>query len=268
MSICDSHREKPRLWTRRDMLTRCGSGMLALATLFKDQGLFAAPTARKAVAQHIPRLTPRANAVIWLFQEGGPSGFDLFDPKPQLTKSDGQRLPGVDPFFGNPGPLMGTPFKFKQHGQSGTWVSHVMPHIAECVDDICLIKSCHCESNSHAPAMYQMNTGYTRPGFPSAGAWMTYGLGSDNRDLPGFVVLPKLNGTKGGLLNWGPGFLPGENQGTMFYSGDKPILNLDRHQGVSVEQQRSQLDFIRTMNQRHVDANPLKTELETRYKSS
>ncbi len=269
MSICDSHREKPRLWTRRDMLTRCGSGMgmLALATLFKDQGLFAAPTARKAVAQHIPRLTPRANAVIWLFQEGGPSGFDLFDPKPQLIKSDGQRLPGVDPFFGNPGPLMDTPFIFKQHGQSGTWVSHVMPHIAECVDDICLIKSCHCESNSHAPAMYQMNTGYTRPGFPSAGAWMTYGLGSDNRDLPGFVVLPKLNGTKGGLLNWGSGFLLGENQGPMCYSGDKPILNLDRPQGVSVEQQRSQLDFIRKMNQRHLDANPLESDLETRINS-
>jgi len=149
-------------------------------------------------------------------QEGGPSGFDLFDPKPKLADLASKRIDGVNAFFGSSGGIMPSPYAFKQYGKSGMWVCERFPHLAQCVDDIAFIRSCHAESNSHAPAMYQMNTGSTRPGFPSAGAWTTYGLGSENQNLPGFVVMPKQEGIKGGAANWGVGFLPGAFQGTLF----------------------------------------------------
>ena len=225
--------------SRRQFLKTAGGGFgtLALASLLGRNQLLAAPAnPMKAKFSHF---APRAKSVIWLFQEGGPSGIDLFDHKPALQRSHGKLLPGVDPFFGNPGPIMRSPYAFKQHGQSGAWVSEAMPWTARCVDDIAFVKACHAESNSHAPAMYQMNTGYTRPGFPSAGAWTTYGLGSENEDLPGFVVMPKAEGVKGGALNWGAGFLPGAFQGTLFNGGDNPILNLKRAKGTTTDGQRA-----------------------------
>lgn len=273
--IPEHHRDANRPLSRRQMLGRCGSGMgmLALAGLLGDQGLLnpaaASPTApaNDPMAPRTPQIAAKATSVIWLFMEGGPSAFDLFDPKPALARYDGQPLDGVDPFFGKPGPIMDTPYRFSQHGQSGAWVSSAMPHIAECVDDIAFLNACHCESNSHAPAMYQMNTGYTRPGFPSAGAWTTYGLGSDNRDLPGFVVLPKQTGTKGGPLNWGAGFLPGSYQGTLFRGGDTPILNLDRAADLTDTQQRAQLDLLAQLNAQHLSDHPGEAALEARINS-
>jgi len=252
--------------TRRSMLSKSGNGLglLALAALVNEE-LGAASVNPLAPAES--HFEPKAKSVIWLFQEGGPSGFDLFDPKPALKKWHGQRIPGVDPFFGDPGPVMNTPYSFKQHGESGQWVANVMPHIAECVDDMAFLKAVHCESNSHAPAMYQMNTGYTRPGFPSAGAWATYGLGSSNSDLPGFVVMPKSTGTKGGALNWGAGFLPGAHQGTLFRSGASPILDLKRPQHVTDRRQRAQLSLLRSLNEKHAEAFPLEAELEARIAS-
>jgi hypothetical protein len=257
-----------KLLTRRQMLRSCGSGigLLALAALLKDQNLLASPALNPMAPRPAHRPAP-AKSVIWLFMEGGPSGFDLFDPKPELDRSDGKQLPGVDPFFGDPGPLMRSPYSFKQYGQSGAWVSEIFPHTAQCVDEIALIKAATCESNSHAPAMYQMNTGYTRPGFPSAGAWATYGLGSDNQNLPGFVVLPKRDGSKGGPLNWGAGFLPGSFQGTLFRSGDNPVLNLMRPEGLTESQQRAQLDLAREFNLEHLSARPGETDLEARIAS-
>ncbi len=259
MPTC-SNIEDGSSWSRRRWLQRAGMGFggLALASLLQRQG--------RAAGSSRP-IIPRARSVIWLFQEGGPSGFDLFDPKPELQKSDGKRLEGVDPFFGNPGPIMRSPYAFRQYGESGTWVSEVMPHTAQCVDEIALIKSCHCESNTHAPAMYQMNTGYVRPGFPSAGAWATYGLGSENGNLPGFVVMPKLSGVKGGALNWGAGFLPGEHQGTIFRPGKSPILNLQRRRGLSDAQQRAQLDLSAKLNREHVKRYPAEPDLEARIAS-
>lgn len=252
--------------TRREMLQRSGSGFGAVALaamLAESQGLVSA----RALAPKESTFQPQAKSVIWLFQEGGPSGFDLFDPKPALKKWHGQKIPGVDPFFGDPGPVMDTPFAFSQHGESGAWASDVMPHTAECLDDIAMIKSVHCESNSHAPAMYQMNTGYTRSGFPSAGAWTTYGLGSENQDLPGFIVMPKNTGTKGGALNWGAGFLPGAHQGTLFNPGKSPILNLKRAAGLTDAQQRRQLDFVQSLNAQHAAQRPADSELEARIAS-
>ena len=261
------NRSRSTLWTRRSLLARCGSGfgLIALGSLLKQERLLAATG--DATMDRMRQVAPKAKSVIWLFMEGGPSGLDLFDPKPELQKNHGKRLDGIDPFFGAPGPLMKSPYRFKQYGQSGTWVSSALPHITECVDDLALLKAVHCESNSHAPAMYQMNTGFTRPGFPSTGAWTTYGLGSSNDNLPGFIVLPKQSGTKGGVLNWGSGFLPGSNQGTVFRSGDAPILNLGRDSAMTDAQQRAQLDFARALNEEHLAARPQETELDARIAS-
>ena len=253
--------------SRRQFLQTAGSGFgtLALASLLGRNQLLAAPA--NPMQARLSRFAPRAKSVIWLFQEGGPSGFDLFDYKPELQRSHGKQLPGVDPFFGNPGPIMRSPYAFKQYGQSGAWVSEAMPWTAHCVDDIAFVKACHADSNSHAPAMYQMNTGYTRPGFPSAGAWTTYGLGSENEDLPGFVVMPKAEGVKGGALNWGAGFLPGAFQGTLFNGGDNPILNLKRAKGSTTESQRAQLDLLRDFNETHFQQRPSEGDLEARIAS-
>ncbi len=260
--------------TRREMLKNLGSGfgMLALSSLLGSNKLlagsgttgFTSPTAPKP-----PHFAPKAKSVIWLFQEGGPSGFDLFDPKPDLEKFHGKSAPGteVEPFFGAPGPIMKSPFTFKQYGQSGTWVCDRMPYTAQVVDELCLIKAVHCESNSHAPAMYQMNTGIIRAGFPSAGAWATYGLGSESENLPAFVVMPKTSGTKGGALNWGAGFLPGAYQGTLFRAGDNPILNLKRNSSLDDRQQRAKLDLVRELNERHLERNPAERDLEARIAS-
>jgi len=240
--------------------------MLALASLLSGQSA-QADERLNPLAPKQPHHKPRAQAVIWLFMEGGPSGFDLFDYKPALAKNRGRRLDGVNAFFGSPGPVMPSPYSFKQHGQSGMWVCDQLPHLANCVDDIAFIRSCHAESNSHAPAMYQMNTGSARPGFPSAGAWTTYGLGSENQNMPGFVVMPKETGIKGGALNWGAGFLPGAYQGTLFRSGGSPILNLNRAADLTDSQQRAQLDFARALNEEHLKLRSGEGDLEARIAS-
>lgn len=235
---------------RRDFLKKMGGGFasLTLQGLLGNESLFG----RSLASGQMPHATAKAKSVIWLFMEGGPSAVDTFDPKAELTKSHGKSPPSsIDVFFGSPGPLMKSPFGFKQHGQSGTWVCDQMPHIAKHVDDIALIKSCHAESPAHGPAMYQMNTGFIRTGFPSTGAWVNYGLGSTNQNLPGFIVLQNERGSKGGANNWGAGFLPSEFQGTPFRSKGTPIMNLNRPPGLSQERQRHMLDLAREWNSQH-----------------
>ncbi|PYI89492.1 MAG: DUF1501 domain-containing protein, partial [Verrucomicrobia bacterium] len=159
---------------RRDFLKKAGSGcgLLALANLLKTDGLLAADITRALdpMVPHSSHYPAKAKSIIWLFMEGAPSSVDLFDPKPELTKRDGQRI-DIDVFNGNPGPLMMSPFSFKQYGQSGAWVCEKYPNVATHVDDFGFIKSLYSESNDHVPALYQNNTGIPRPGFPSAGAW-------------------------------------------------------------------------------------------------
>jgi len=236
-----------RFTNRRDFLKKAGAGfgLLALADLLQDDGLLAADTAPSQaldpMAPRPPHYPARAKSIIWLFMEGAPSSVDLFDPKPELTKRDGQRI-DINVFNGNPGPLMKSPFSFKQHGQSGAWVCEKYPNVAKHVDDFAFIKSLYSESNDHVPALYQINTGIARPGFPSAGAWITYGLGSESRNLPGYVVLGNSQGVKGGPLNWSAGFLPTSYQGTLFRSSGAPILNLTRPEHVTRDDQRAQLD--------------------------
>ena len=170
-------------------------------------------------------LLRRRTSVIWLFMEGGPSGFDLFDPKPELQKRNGQRVDGIETHFGNPGPLLASPYFIQ-----AVWP--VGPLVLRKVFDPGPARRRHrahqellAESPNHGPAMYQMNTGITRPGFPSVGAWVTYGLGTENQNLPGFVVMAG-GVEKGGALNWGGGFLPTSYQGTLLRTSGQPILNL------------------------------------------
>lgn len=162
---------------------------------------------------------------------------------------------------------MKSPFQFKQYGQSGAWVCEKYPNVAKHVDEFAFIKSLHSESNDHVPALYQINTGIARPGFPAAGAWVTYGLGSENQNLPGFVVLGNNQGIKGGPLNWHAGFLPSTYQGTLFRPEGNPILNLNRPNDVTREDQRRQLDLLARLNAEHLQSHAGESDLLGRIQS-
>lgn len=255
---------------RRELLRRAGGGLasVALAQMLASSGsaanaVDAAPTPLTPRATHFPA---KAKSVIWLFMEGAPSAVDTFDPKPELTRRDGQRIE-IDVFNGDPGPLMKSPFQFRQYGESGAWVCDQYPNVAKHVDKFAFIKSLHSDSNDHVPALYQINTGIARPGFPAAGAWVTYGLGSENQNLPGFVVLGNNQGIKGGPLNWHSGFLPSSYQGTLFRPEGTPILNLQRPDDVRREDQRGQLDLLAQLNEMHRAAHPDEAELLGRMQS-
>lgn len=256
--------------SRRDFLARSGAGMgmLALADLLQASAVAAEgePRSGDALAPRPPHFAPKAKSVIWLFMEGGPSGVDLFDRKPELEKSDGTQIE-IDVFNGDPGPLMKSPFEFKQHGECGAWVCDQYQNVARHVDEIAFVKSCFTESNDHVPALYQMNTGVARVGLPTAGAWITYGLGSENRNLPGFVVLGGTKGIKGGPLHWSAGFLPTAYQGTLFRAQGSPILNLERPKQVAREDQRAQLDLLAKLNTEHLGRHAGEPDLSARIES-
>src|SRR5881396_306661 len=221
--------------SRREFLARTGSGLggLALTYLLDRDGNFtpslsAADGSTNPLAPKPPHHQPKAKAVIWLFMEGGPSHVDLFDPKPALEKLAGQSMPAS---FGRPITAMGTanntlmPSKraWKQYGESGIWVSDWYARIAEHVDDMAVLRACWADGLNHVGSVCQMNTGSILAGRPSLGAWATYGLGSANQNLPGFVVLTD-NPTEpaGGARNWGTGFMPATWQGTLFRAGGSP----------------------------------------------
>lgn len=247
------------------MLARAGAGfgLLALGDLLKSP---VSAAGVDAVVRQVPHFAPQAKSVIWLFMEGAPSAVDLFDPKPELTKNHGKQIE-IDVFNGNPGPLMKSPFSFKQYGQCGAWVCEKYQNVARHVDDIAFVKSCFTESNDHVPALYQMNTGIARAGLPTAGAWVTYGLGCESRNLPGFVVLGGTKGIKGGPLNWSAGFLPTSYQGTLFRAQGSPILNLQRPAQVTGEDQRAQLDLMRKLNRQHLGQHDGEPDLTARIES-
>jgi hypothetical protein len=249
--------------SRRQFLRHAGSGagLLALAALMQDQGLL--PTAQAAspgvainpMAPRQSHFPSKAKNVIWLFMNGGPSQVDTWDYKPELAKRDGQELAGFDKntgfFTDQVGPLMKSPFNFSQHGQSGTWVSEIFPKMAEHVDQMAFIHSCFTKTNNHSPALFEINTGMSRMGFPCMGAWVTYGLGSENRNLPGFVAMYDTLGRglpKGHAQNWGAGFLPGVFQGTALNAQGAPINNLYRREGMTDEQQVAQLALLQRLN--------------------
>lgn len=216
----------------------------------------------------------RARRVIWLFMHGGPSHVDLFDPKPALVRHAGSPLPES---FGRVetrrkvarNPLLAPVMPFQKHGQSGIEVSGFLPAMAELADEMCVIRSCHGDSVNHPQSVYQMNTGSILMGRPSFGSWVAYGLGTENADMPAFVVLPDPGGgLKGGPPAWGSGFLPATYQGTTMRSGAHPILHLESPQGTP--RQRATLDLVRRMNEAHLARHPeeeARNALEARIRS-
>jgi hypothetical protein len=201
---------------------------------------------------------------------GSPSQVDTFDYKPELQKRDGMKLEGADPktgFFTTSGKVLKSPFRFKRHGESGAWVSEIFPHMAKHTDEMAFVYSCFSESNNHTPAMLEMNSGMFLQGRPCVGSWLTYGLGSENQNLPGFVVLHGAM-PRGGKPIWSPGFLPKVYQPTSIDGrNNTPIANLARRQGMSDQQQRSQLDVLRSMNRKHQELRPQEADLAARLES-
>jgi hypothetical protein len=254
------------LATRRHMLARCGLGIGAFALA----DLLHAGPAINPLAPKKPHFPAKAKAVIWIFINGGHSQVDTWDYKPELAKYDGKPLPNFDKttgFFANSvGNLMKSPFEFRQHGECGKPVSSLFPNLAKHVDSMAFIHSLWTESNNHSPALFMMNTGLPRMGNPSVGSWATYGLGSENENLPGFVVMsdPKGRGLpKGHTLNWTSGFLPGVFQGTWLKPSGDPIDNLKA--GAKDDEQRKQLELMAKLNK--LNLNEGDRELEARIKS-
>jgi hypothetical protein len=253
--------------TRRDFFGRFafGLGGAALAGLFHSSSP-AAPKLAKAASPYqglpdFPNFAPRAKRIIYLFMSGGPSQMDLFDYKPRLNEMNGQELPAsvrmgqrLTGMSANQAslPLAGSAFKFQRHGQCGAWVSELLPHTSKIVDDLCFIKSLHTEAINHDPAITFFQTGSQIAGRPSMGAWLSYGLGSANENLPAFVVLISKNANRDQPLYsrlWGNGFLSSLHQGVQFRSGKDPVLYLNNPDGVTAESRRKLLDRLAELHE-------------------
>lgn len=247
--------------SRRNFLATwaCGIGGLALTSLLHADGVLAKDTPGgfpNPLAPKSPHFAPKAKNCIFLFMEGAPSQLDLFDPKPKLNELHGQKLP--DSMTENvrfafiqkeTAVLMGSPRKFKPYGQCGMELSDLLPNIAECADDIALIRSMHTPAFNHHPGQLMMNTGVPTFGRPCLGSWLNYGLGSFSENLPGYVVLTTGRGTSGGASNWSSGFLPSTYEGVLFRNQGDPVLHLSNPEGLSETMQRKSLDALRDLNQ-------------------
>ncbi|MCS7047180.1 MAG: DUF1501 domain-containing protein, partial [Gemmataceae bacterium] len=265
--------------SRREFLARAGGGfgLVALAALLQQEQARAEWTPPDPARPMLPRSghhTARAKSVIWLFINGGPSHVDTWDYKPELIRRDGQEIPGFDRntgfFRDQVGPIMKSPFRFARHGRCGKYVSEIFPHLARHVDKMAFIHSLWTDSNNHSPALLKINTGFTRMGYPCAGAWVTYGLGSESQNLPAFVVMYDTLGRglpKGYAQNWGAGFLPSIYQGTALKPQGAPIDNLYRPADLTDSQQRRQLDLLSRLNQRQLQQRPGESELAARIET-
>lgn len=237
--------------TRRQMLqaSACGFGQLALAAMAGSSGL--AETAGSSSGLHFPA---RAKRIIFLFMWGGPSHVDLFDPKPRLNQEAGKPLSGASVGSDRKqlGTLLGSPFKFKQHGEGGVWISELFPHLSQHADRLCVVRSLHTEGNAHGEALLNLHTGKANLVRPSVGAWVSYGLGSQNENLPAFVTISPPRG-HGGVQNYGSAFLPAAHQGTAIGSAEIPIAQATisnlANQRWSGDDQRRQLQLIQSLNE-------------------
>jgi hypothetical protein len=246
--------------TRRQFFRDCGTGLgtIALASLLNER-LFAAAPAPDEVAPKKPHFPAKAKNIIYLHMAGSPSVLDLFDHKPKLNELNGQPCPDSYirgqqfAFIKGVPKLLGSPHKFAPRGKSGQILSDLLPHLAACADDLCVIRSMYTDQFNHAPAQLFLHTGFPRLGRPSMGAWLSYGLGSENRDLPAFVVL--LSGPAapdGGASLWGSGFLPTVHQGVQLRSQGDPVLFLSNPAGMDTAGRRRSLDALRSLNQMHL----------------
>ncbi len=271
-----NHRTNVSQSSRRELLTRIGGGFgaIALSSLLQTD-LHAASTASSKsfvspLAPKRPHNPATAKSIIFLFMEGGPSHLDTFDPKPALNKLAGKPLPKsfgpVITAMGESGaPLLGAPRKWKQHGQSGLWVSDWLPHTARHVDDLCVIRSCWADGLNHVGSVCQMNTGSVQAGRPSLGSWAIYGLGSENKNLPAFVVMTDRDTMPfNGVRNWGTGFMPATYQGARFKIEGKPIPNLTPPKNITDQRQRRKLALLSQMNHRHAAPRIQQSELDAR----
>jgi hypothetical protein len=239
-------------------------GGLALAQILCEQSTAASPS---PLAKKEPHHKPRAKAVICLFQHGGPSQMDLFDPKPELTKRHGQPHPGTLEvhFHTQAGNLLGSPFKFQRHGKSGIELSELLPHTARIVDELTLIRSMVTDSVDHEAALRVIHAGKTFPGRPVWGSWVLYGLGSVRQDLPAYVVLGDPGGVPvDGPLNWSSGYLPAVYQGTPLRATGTPVANLQPPREVAPQTRQNQLRFLDELNAIHLQKHAPNTELEAR----
>jgi hypothetical protein len=256
--------ECARLITRRWFFKQCGIGLgsIALASLMQDERALGAslPKAMNPLSPKLPPLKPTAKRVIYLFMGGAPSQLDLFDYKPMLAKLNGQPVPqevvkGQKYAFIRPdAALYATEFKFAKYGQCGAELSEALPHLAEVVDDIAIVKSMTTDAFNHAPGQVLMQTGSTQFGRPCFGSWVLYGLGSEAQNLPGFVVLNSANGLSGGTSLYGSGFLPTVYQGVPFRKTGDPVLFLSNPAGITDKMQRQTLDLVKELNEQHLGA--------------
>jgi hypothetical protein len=264
--------------TRRDFFRNAmfGVGAIALADLLRRDGrLLAAPAAAAGTASPAAHYPGTAKHVIHLYLGGGLSHVDSFDYKPELEKFHDKDMPAsfgkADPFFGKLGRLHKPHYAFKRRGQSGLWVSDLFPHIATVADELTVINSMVAETANHIPGTYQANTGFRQMGFPSMGAWLSYGLGTENDNLPSFVVLQDARGTPspaGGAFNWSSGFLPAQHQGVTFNTkGDQPILDLQPAGGLNAAGQAKRRELLRRLNEMHLREQTQTDPLAARIRS-
>src|ERR1043166_6646061 len=264
------------LLDRRQFPAGAGSGLSALAStslLSRDRLLAGGGPIRPVVrpeaplAPRPPHFPTRASRVLMIFCSGAVSQVDTFDYKPELVRRDGQAMPGAEglvTFQGEQGNLAAPRWRFRPRGQTGKMISDLLPNLAELADEMCFIHSMTARSNTHGPAENQMSTGFTLDGFPSIGAWVSYALGSESADLPAFVAIPDPRGVpQTGPNNWGSAFLPAVFQGTPF-NAEKPIPNLARPSAISAKQDLAARDFLKFLNETHLEQHPGDTALSAR----
>jgi hypothetical protein len=255
---------------RRDFFFRFGKGLgsVALSSLLLQDGLLGTESGQtNPLALKTPHFPAKAKSCIFLFMSGAPGQMDTFDPKPKLAELHGK------PIVRKYGSLekriyVGSPFKFARHGKSGMQISEIFPHLAKCADDIAVLRAMHTSSEAHTTATFFMNTGAAIPGSPSVGAWTVYGLGTENQNLPAFVVLPDTRGgIFGGSINWSSGYLPIHYQGTLLNSVGDPIVDLQPPAGVTAERQRRNLTLLNELNASQLSSQPRNPHLLTRMKN-
>ncbi len=247
-------------FSRRQFLRDCtyGLGKVAAAGLLTDTLTQASPAATNLLSPRGPHFPAKAKRVIHLFMAGAPSQLETFDPKPMLTKFEGRPIPpevigGQRYAFIRPdAAALGPRFKFAQHGQSGAWISEVMPNIAKMADELCIVRSVHTDQFNHAPAQLLFETGFGQPGRPSMGSWALYGLGAETQNLPAFVVMSTGSGLSGGSSLWSSGFLPTIYNGVRFRNSGDPILNVSSPAGMDARVQRDTLDLVGELNRKRL----------------
>jgi Protein of unknown function (DUF1501) len=260
----ENHMTRDTQPSRRNFFSNLASGLggIALFDLLRPDAC-----GRESAAH----FAPKVKRIIQIFCPGGVSHIDTFDYKPDLARQDGQEMVGkgkIDTFFGQPGRLMKSPFRFGKYGKSGRWVSDLFPNLAGCVDDLTFIRSMTAKSANHTPAAFQMNSGFVMNGFPAMGSWISYGLGTENENLPSFVVLPDPRGLPaGGAINWSSGFLPATHQGVAFRPTGEPIADLETPNDTSPAERQAASKFLDGMNREFLDANPGDSNLSARIHS-